>query len=112
MTDTVDIKSNVKPAADRAEVIERLHTHEGELRDLLVTSLYLFGSAARDEIMAESDVDVFIDFDRALPFSLIDQIRIQRRIGYLLGRFADMTTRGGLHPELRSEIEASSLQVF
>ncbi len=45
----------------RDEVIARLKEVEPAIRARGARSLYLFGSHARDEARAESDVDVFID---------------------------------------------------
>lgn len=48
----------------RAEAIARLKQHQTELRRLGVQHLYLFGSTARDEAGAGSDVDLFFDHER------------------------------------------------
>ncbi len=112
MTDTLDITSNVKPAANRAEVIERLRTHEPELRALLATALHLYGSAARDEMTDESDVDVFIDYDPAGPYSFVELISGGDYLQSVLGRKVDFTTRDGLHPLLKDRIIRSSIRVF
>ena len=112
MTDTLDIKTTVKPAADRAEVIARLRAHEMEIRALLATALYLYGSAARDEMTDESDVDVFIDYDPDGPYSFVELIRGGDYLRSILGRPVDFTTRYGLHPRLRARIEISCFRVF
>ena len=84
---------------------------EAEARALGVNALYLFGSAARGEARPDSDVDVFVDYglDR---FGLIELARLQRRLSEELGRPTDVGTRDGLHPLLRSSIEAEAVQVF
>ena len=41
------------------------------------TSLYLFGSAVRDEAKADSDLDLFIDYDPNKKFSLVDLVGIK-----------------------------------
>lgn len=53
----------------RDEVISRLKEIEPAIRARGAQRLYLFGSHARDEAGADSDVDVFIDKDRSRPFS-------------------------------------------
>ena len=47
----------------RSEVIDRLRTHAEAIKAFGVTELYLYGSAARDEAGAESDIDLFVDVD-------------------------------------------------
>jgi uncharacterized protein len=76
------------------------------------TSLYLFGSAARDEAKPDSDLDLFIDYDPAKKFSLIDLVGIKYLLEDELGVEVDVTTRDSLHPMLRQGIEQSAVRVF
>jgi predicted nucleotidyltransferase len=76
-----------------------------------VTSLYLFGSTARGEAKPDSDVDLFFEYDNP-RFSLVELVRVKRRIGEILGVDADVMTRDSLHPMLRDQIEASAVRVF
>ena len=105
-----------EPAAvavqNRDEVIARLHRLEPEVRAFLATHLFLFGSAARDELQPESDVDVFIDYDPAGPFSFVELIRLEWFLQRKLGRKVDLMTRAGLHRLLREEIERTAIKVF
>lgn len=96
----------------RTETLETLRLHAEAIRGFGATALYLFGSAARDEMREESDVDVFIDYDRATRFSLFDQLGLQEYLSRVLHRKVDLTTRGGLHPLLRQRIEQSSIKVL
>ena len=88
-----------------------LRAHEAELKTLGVERLYLFGSVARNQARADSDVDLFFDF-KDPKFSLIELIGLQNRLGDLLSTTADVMTRGSLHPILRADIEQSAVQVF
>ena len=99
-------------ASDRADVIARLKLHAPEIAAYLVTGLYLFGSAARDELSPESDIDVFIDYDPDGPFSFVELIRLGEFLQLKLGRKVDLMTRAGLHRRLRADIEKSSVRVF
>lgn len=96
----------------RSETISVLKSHAEEIRALGATGLYLFGSAARDEMTERSDVDLFIDFDPASDFSFVELVRLKSLIEGQLKRDVDLTTRGGLHPKLKDEIERSSIKVF
>lgn len=94
----------------RSEAIAKLRSSAEEFRKLGATGLFLYGSAARDELTVESDVDLFIDYDPASDFSFVELIRLQNLIGQRLARDVDLTTRNGLHPLLRDEIERSSIR--
>jgi uncharacterized protein len=96
----------------RDDVIACLRRHESEIRAEGATSLYLYGSVLRDAETLDSDVDLFIDYDAASGFSLIELIRLQRRLGDLLGRPVDLTTRQGLHPVIRGRVVEEARRVF
>src|SRR5439155_25646179 len=48
---------------NRSEAINRLKGCAEAIKARGATSLYLFGSAVRDEARADSDLDLFIDYD-------------------------------------------------
>lgn len=106
-SESVDVRSTM----DRDEVIARLREHEAELKALGVQHLYLFGSTARGEADAESDVDLFFDHERG-ELSLFGLMDVKERAGQILGRKTDIMTRESLHKTLRPRIEATALQVF
>jgi predicted nucleotidyltransferase len=47
---------------NRAEALKKLRTFAGALRARGATSLYLFGSTAKNKAGANSDLDLFIDY--------------------------------------------------
>ena|SRR5712692_9915826 len=93
-------------------VIEILRGHVTALRARGVQSLYLFGSTARNEAAADSDVDLFFDYDAASRFSLIDLAGLKFTIEDLLSREADVMARDSLHPVLRETILAEAIRIF
>jgi predicted nucleotidyltransferase len=76
------------------------------------TSLYLFGSTARDAARPGSDLDLFIDYDPNSRFNAFHLVGIKQFIEDELQMPIDITTRDGLHPMLRSKIERTSVRVF
>jgi predicted nucleotidyltransferase len=95
----------------RDAAIATLRRHESELRRLGIERLYLFGSTARDEASDESDVDLFFDYRKG-TLGLFELMEVKERAAEILGRKADIMTRGSLHPVLKSRIEASAVLVF
>lgn len=76
------------------------------------TSLYLFGSTARDEQSSGSDLDLFIDYAPGHRFSLINLVGIKQLLEESMAVEVDVTTRDSLHPQLKDDIERSAIRVF
>lgn len=94
------------------EAIRQLTARADAIRALGATALYLFGSVARDEARETSDLDLFIDYDAAKKFSLLDLVGIKLFLEEELRQDVDVTTRNSLHPVLRDRIIASAERIF
>ena len=97
---------------NKREAIASLKRHAGAVKALGATSLYLFGSVARDEAKTRSDLDLFIDYDPDSKFSLLELVGIKLLLEEKLGVEVDVTTRDSLHPMLRADIEQWAVRVF
>lgn len=95
----------MRPAGEplrRDEVIKLLAAARGPLEPFHVKSLFLFGSVARDEASAESDVDLLVEFEQT-P-SLFEFARLRRVLATILGCPVDLVTRSALKAQLREGI--------
>ena len=97
---------------DRLEAIVKLKRQAQAIKAMGATSLYLFGSIAQDEAGRVSDLDLFIDYDPNGRFNAFDLVGIKQLLESELGIDVDITTRDGLHPMLRTDIEQSAIRVF
>ena len=95
----------------RDAVLTRLRAHAAAFHAAGVDALYVFGSVARDEATAESDVDIFIDPGHD-DFSLLDLVGVQMQAAELVGAKVDIMTRRGINRHRRARIEAEALRVF
>ena len=68
----------------------------------------LFGSLARGEGRADSDIDLLVTF--AKPKSLLTVVRLERELAAELGRRVDLLTEESISPFIRSRI-AGDLKV-
>ena len=93
----------------RQTVINTLKAHRSQLAGFGVSSLTLFGSVARDEATADSDVDVLAEFDR--PVGFFGMIQVQDYLTALLGRKVDLGTWKGLKPSVRTTVLAEAVHV-
>ena len=96
----------------KTEAVSKLKDHAEAIRAMGATALYLFGSAARDEISESSDLDLFIDDDPNSRFNAFDLVGIKQFLEEELAIPVDVTTRDGLHPMLRRDIEQTAVRVF
>ena len=93
----------------RDQVIHTLAERRGEFDRFGVKSLSLFGSIARDETHAESDIDVLVDFYGKATFDRYMDLKFY--LEDLLGRRIDLVTRKALRPSLRPTIEREAVRV-
>lgn len=61
-----------------------------------VVELALFGSALRDELGPESDVDILVSFDDEARPTLLDMVRMEDELTELFGRPADLMERDAI----------------
>jgi predicted nucleotidyltransferase len=71
--------------------------------------LFLFGSAARDELRDESDIDVLVECERAITYD--GYYGPQEYLEELLGRPTDLVTDKGLKPRVRRHVEKDLIRV-
>ncbi len=74
-----------------------------------VKRLALFGSAARDELRENSDVDVLVEFDG--PSTFDGYFSLKDFLQALLGRTVDLVTERGLKPRARRQVERDLIRV-
>jgi uncharacterized protein len=96
---------------DRETVIAKIRPNEAALRTEGVAHVYLFGSVARGEARADSDVDLFYEYDDP-TFNLLDVVRVQERLSEMLGTKVHAMTRDSVHRRIRKRVEAEAIQVF
>jgi predicted nucleotidyltransferase len=97
---------------NRTQTIDRLKSYTDAIKALGATSLFLFGSTARNENNSNSDLDLFVDYDPNGKFNALDLVDIKLLLEDRLGLEVDVTTRDSLHPMLRDDIEKSAVRVF
>jgi predicted nucleotidyltransferase len=68
---------------DRDVALAILKDHEAALQQLGVEHLYLFGSTARGEARAESEVDLFFDYQRG-RLGLFELMEVQERASWIM----------------------------
>jgi uncharacterized protein len=93
----------------RDDVLALLTAHRGEIERFGVESLRLFGSVARGEAAADSDVDLLVSFRASPTFSAYMKLRIF--LEDLLGVPVDLITESGLREGVRPFVEKDAIRV-
>lgn len=78
-----------------------------------ITRGYVFGSFARGDFVAESDVDVRLEYDRTAPFTLFEVAQFQKHLERACGRAVDVVTAKRVkNPNLSAAIEREKVLVY
>ena len=94
----------------RAMIVELLNKHRDEvLARFVARHLALFGSAARDEMRDDSDIDVLVEFDGPPTFDGFIGLKVY--LEDLFGAKVDLATEAMIKPRLRRHIEKDLLRV-
>lgn len=93
----------------RDEMMQVVSAHKAELERLGVKSLAVFGSVARDEARADSDMDILVEFAVRPTFSGFMEVKFY--LEGLLGCRVDLVTPKALKPRLRGRVEREAIHV-
>lgn len=94
----------------RDEVLEKLSPLHLELKTRYgVSSLFLFGSVARNEATTQSDVDLLVEFEQ--PVGLFEFIGLQQKLESVLGCRVDLGTKRSLKLNIRDKILTEAIRV-
>jgi uncharacterized protein len=93
-------------------VLGTLRAHEGELRRRGVSHAAVFGSVARGDARADSDIDVLVELDQDRSLGIFEYARLKLYINELLDGASDVVNRRTLKPLLRDSILRDAVNVF
>jgi predicted nucleotidyltransferase len=93
-------------------IIGTLRAHEAELRRAGIRHLSLFGSVARGDAAAASDIDLAAEFDPGAHMDLFRLTALERRLGEILGRRVDLLPDPPEKQRLRANIDRDRRRAF
>lgn len=100
---------NANPMS-RATILALLQQHREVIAARFgAPHLALFGSAARDEMRDDSDIDVLVDFHG--PASFDRYFDLKDYLEQVLDRSVDLVTRKGLKPRALQHVERDLVRV-
>lgn len=95
----------------RTEIISTLRDHQTELMARGFKHIAIFGSVARGQARADSDVDLLVELDRSKRLGL-EYFGVLERIEEILGRRIDVVTLPVRKERLRATIENDRVDAF
>jgi predicted nucleotidyltransferase len=101
--------TSVDPAQ---RIVATLQAHETELRRAGISHVSLFGSLARGDADASSDVDLAVQFNPAARMDLFRLTALERRIAEILGRRVDLLPEPVQKPRLQANIDRDRRRAF
>ena len=95
---------------NREQVVSALHQHRDEMRQrFAMKRLSIFGSAARDELREDSDIDVLVEFEGPPTFD--GYMGLKDFLEALFSTKVDLATPDAIKPRMRSLIERDLIHV-
>ena len=80
------------------------------LKEAGVTKSSLFGSYVRGDYRTDSDVDILVELPKGS--SLLDLVRLEKKLEKSLGKKVDLLTYNSVHPLLKNSIGKNQLQIL
>ncbi|MBV8739567.1 MAG: nucleotidyltransferase family protein [Alphaproteobacteria bacterium] len=97
---------------DRQEILAKLRENETALRARGVSHAAVFGSRARGDNRADSDIDIMVEFDPAAHVTVFNYAGLKDYIASLFDGPVDVVSREGLKPYVRPAAAADAVYAF
>jgi uncharacterized protein len=97
---------------DKNRIIATLLANRAELERQGVLHAALFGSRARGDATAKSDIDIMIDLDPESDIGVFEYVGLKEYISGLFDIPVDVVNRNGLKAYVKPAVLAEAVDVF
>lgn len=97
---------------DRQAVIDCLKQNRSHLEAMGLARVSLFGSTARGQAGAASDIDLAVSLDESAGIDLFRLAAISEQVRQMLGLEVDLVIEPARSPRLQAEIDRDRLRVY
>lgn len=95
---------------DATAMIERIK--KVVQQDVRISSAWMYGSFARNEQRADSDIDLIVEFDKSARVSLFDMAEMAHQIELVVNRKIDLTEKDSLLPFALATAENDLVKIY
>jgi hypothetical protein len=97
---------------NKDQVLTRLRSRREELTRAGIVRLAIFGSVARGENTAQSDIDLMGDFDPSKRLNLFDMVGLESRLTEIVGGRVELFDRKALKLPVKLRAEREAVRAF
>lgn len=97
---------------DKKAILAKLAELQPHLRAEGVEHLAIFGSRARGDNHADSDIDILIDVGQNENFSILNLVGVEHIVQDATGLTANALMRRGLRDGVKATAEKDAIEVF
>jgi len=97
---------------ERDQALDILRRHRADLQKRGVRHAALFGSTARGDRHAGSDIDIVIELDADTGLGVYDYVDLKAFIAGLFEGSVDVVNREGLKPHVRAAALSNAVYAF
>lgn len=96
-------KKTGQKAKDLKTIVATIRKNSKKLKELKVIRLSVFGSFARGEQRASSDIDLLVEFSENVGFFHFFDVKVF--LESILGRAVDLVVEDAIRPEFQNKIK-------
>lgn len=95
---------------EKENIIQKINSEMPNLREKYqVERLGVFGSVARDESAADSDIDILVEF--TTPVGFFHFIRLENYLSEILGKKVDLISKKALKAVIKEDVLKEAIYV-
>ncbi|MEO5360541.1 MAG: nucleotidyltransferase domain-containing protein [Nitrospirota bacterium] len=94
------------------EVLTRLRENKAVLRARGIRHVAVFGSVAREDNHADSDIDILLEFDPESHITIFDYVDLKEYIAGLFQGRVDVVNLDALKPHVRTTVTTETRYAF
>jgi len=102
-------RNGIPPEGEKHQIIEKINTY---LQKKPVDKAWLFGSFARNQQHADSDLDIIVRFEQPNKLNLFDYVGISQDLEDLTGRKVDLVQEGFIRPIAQKNVEQEKVLIY